>query len=218
MKKEQILCIETSHLAALTSRTGFIPVDELRTDLLLGNDQAWFAPRHVADDKDVPRFDFRQIIPYVVLVHYDRDEAMRPKNYRVALYRRTKQGGESRLHDRYSIGFGGHINLADAVIRPDGTVAFMQTVMHAGVRELQEEVDIPGGWQSWQITGFLNLTDSDVNRVHLGAVIEVRLAKPEVLAKEADLADIQLVTPAELAPFLPQMEGWSRVLANACYR
>src|SRR4051795_4496358 len=43
---------------------------------------------------------FKQIIPYLVL----RD------GERYFLMRRTKAGGDARLHDRWSIGVGGHLN------------------------------------------------------------------------------------------------------------
>jgi len=45
---------------------------------------------------------FKQVIPYVVL----RDEE------RYFLMQRTSAGGDARLHGRYSIGVGGHLNPA----------------------------------------------------------------------------------------------------------
>src|SRR5687768_11211932 len=46
---------------------------------------------------------FKQIIPYCVLSCDDK----------IFVYQRTKKGGDSRLHDLYSIGVGGHINPED---------------------------------------------------------------------------------------------------------
>ena len=46
---------------------------------------------------------WKQVIPYLVL----RDG----EDY--FLMRRTKAGGDARLHDRYSIGVGGHLNPGD---------------------------------------------------------------------------------------------------------
>jgi len=46
---------------------------------------------------------FKQIIPYLVL----RDAE------RYFLMRRTKAGGDARLHDRWSIGVGGHVDPGD---------------------------------------------------------------------------------------------------------
>ena len=46
---------------------------------------------------------FKQVIPYLVL----RDGP------RYFLMRRTRAGGDARLHDRWSIGVGGHLNPGD---------------------------------------------------------------------------------------------------------
>ncbi|MEI7744450.1 MAG: NUDIX domain-containing protein, partial [Chloroflexota bacterium] len=46
---------------------------------------------------------FKQVIPYLVL----RD------GQRWFLMRRTRAGGDARLHDLYSIGVGGHLNPGD---------------------------------------------------------------------------------------------------------
>ena len=53
-------------------------------------------------DVEVDR-SWKQVIPYLVL----RDDE------RYFLMRRTKAGGDARLHDRYSIGIGGHLNPGD---------------------------------------------------------------------------------------------------------
>ena len=45
----------------------------------------------------------KQVIPYLVL----RD------GERWFLMRRTRAGGDARLHDRWSIGVGGHLNPGD---------------------------------------------------------------------------------------------------------
>lgn len=57
----------------------------------------------------------RQIIPYAVVRHRGR----------FFLMRRTKGGGEARLHDRYTLGVGGHINPQDVGGNPvlDGCAA-----------------------------------------------------------------------------------------------
>ena len=47
---------------------------------------------------------WKQLIPYLLL----RD------GERIFLMRRTKAGGDERLHDRYTIGVGGHVNPEDS--------------------------------------------------------------------------------------------------------
>jgi predicted NUDIX family phosphoesterase len=64
---------------------------------------------------------WKQVIPYLVL----RDRG------RLFLMRRTRAGGDARLHERWSIGIGGHLNPGDGDI-------------HAGLaREFGEEIDSP---------------------------------------------------------------------------
>src|SRR2546428_5860123 len=73
---------------------------------------------------------FKQIIPYLLVRHRGR----------LFLVQRSTEGGETRLHGKYSIGVGGHINRGD--------VEGAQDVIAAGLkRELEEEVLICGTWR-----------------------------------------------------------------------
>src|SRR3954454_9273568 len=58
-----------------------------------------FRPRPDAEQDP----SWKQVIPYVVLRDGDA----------IFLMRRTRAGGDERLHDRYSIGIGGHVNPQD---------------------------------------------------------------------------------------------------------
>ena len=62
---------------------------------------------------------FKQVIPYLVL----RD------GERYFLMRRTAAGGDARLHDRYSIGVGGHLNPGDG-----GLLGGLRREWHGGAR------------------------------------------------------------------------------------
>src|SRR5580700_2632899 len=78
--------------------------------------------------------DFRckQIIPYVVL----RLAGPIADSFgdKFLLLRRTPKQGEKRLHDKYSLGIGGHINIVD---KAEGDV--LETGMR---RELNEEIRV----------------------------------------------------------------------------
>src|SRR2546428_6911151 len=72
---------------------------------------------------------FKQIIPYLLVRHRGR----------LFLVQRSTEGGETRLHGKYSIGVGGHINRGD--------VEGAQDVVAAGLkRGLEEKGLIPGAW------------------------------------------------------------------------
>lgn len=98
---------------------------------------------------------FVQPIPYTVLYHIDGNvltEAMseidnKPDYYEsvyVLSYKRGTEGGETRLHNMYSVGFGGHINSTDV------TTAYNESLSSYGLtvelacaaRELKEELGV----------------------------------------------------------------------------
>jgi ADP-ribose pyrophosphatase YjhB (NUDIX family) len=106
-----------------------------------------FCPREEAERDE----SGRQIIPYVVL----RNEK------RYLLMRRTNRQGESRLHDKYSIGVGGHIN-------PEDGRNPWQAFERGMRREIDEEVNVD--ISSLEYLGILNDLSTAVSRVHIGIV------------------------------------------------
>jgi predicted NUDIX family phosphoesterase len=104
---------------------------------------------------------FKHIIPYTVITSEDNQ---------IFVTRRTDNQTEKRLHDKASIGIGGHVGL----VRYMGT----KDSIHMGmIRELREEVtgmEVVG--DSFDFTphlmGFINSSD-DVGLVHFGFVYEL---------------------------------------------
>ena len=131
---------------------------------------------------------FKQIIPYLVL----RDGP------RWFLMRRTRAGGDARLHDRWTIGIGGHLNPGD------GDVA-------GGLeREWSEEVVAdfapdPG------FVGLLNDDTTEVGRVHLGVVFVADAAGRPVTVRETDKLTGAFVEAAEVRSVRDRLETWSRI-------
>ena len=106
-------------------------------------------------------FTRKQVIPYVIVQHGGN----------FLLMRRTKKQTETRLHDKRSLGIGGHINDADLA---QGA----QNVLLAGMRrELNEEVQVPDEI-SCELIGVINDDSTEVARVHLGLVFLLRTASP----------------------------------------
>lgn len=87
---------------------------------------------------------------------------LNPKNKEAFLYQRDNKGNESRLHNRYSGGVGGHIDkkTEENSINP---------VIDAMVRELKEEVIIEN-YPTPKVIGFLNDDSEPVGEVHFGVV------------------------------------------------
>ena len=102
-----------------------------------------FAPRPAMEVDP----SFKQVIPYLVL----RDGP------RWFLMQRTRGGADSRLHDRWSVGIGGHLNPGDNDV-------------HGGLaREWREEL-VADFEPDYRLVGLLNDDTTDVGRVHLGVV------------------------------------------------
>jgi predicted NUDIX family phosphoesterase len=144
-----------------------------------------FAPRD-AMERDP---SFKQVIPYLVL----RDGT------RYFLMRRTRAGGDERLHERWSIGVGGHLNPGDGGL--DGGLR----------REWSEELEadfVP----SFRLVGLLNDDSTEVGRVHLGAVYEADAAGRPVTIRETDKLTGRFAQPDEVAAVAPDLETWSRLV------
>jgi predicted NUDIX family phosphoesterase len=135
---------------------------------------------------------FKQIIPYLVL--RDRERSF--------LMRRTRAGGDARLHDRWSIGVGGHLNPGDQDL--DGGLR----------REWSEE--LVADWiPEFRFIGLLNDDTTSVGQVHLGAVFVADAAGRPVSIRETDKLSGAFATPAEVAAVAPDMETWSRLVFDA---
>jgi len=144
-----------------------------------------FRPRPQAETDP----SWKQIIPYVVL----RD------GERLFLMRRTRAGGDVRLHDRYSIGVGGHIN------PEDGDVA-------GGLRrEWIEEIDadfIP----DFEPVGVLNDDENAVGAVHLGLVYGAEAKGRPVAIREREKLEGRFATYDEVRAVNARLETWSALL------
>ena len=122
----------------------------------------------------------KQIIAYAIFCHQGR----------ILHYTRGGSGGEARLHDKGSIGIGGHINPVDRQSGHDDVSTYL-----AGVeREIREELVIDGNCTQ-RVLGVINDDTNDVGAVHLGIVHLFELDTDRVRANEAALANLRFVSP-----------------------
>jgi predicted NUDIX family phosphoesterase len=144
-----------------------------------------FRPR---EEVEVDR-SWKQVIPYLVL----RDGP------RYFLMRRTQAGGDARLHDRWTIGVGGHLNPGD------GDLA-------GGLRrEWREEVHADFE-PEFGLIGLLNDDSTDVGSVHVGAVYAADAAGRAVTIRETDKLTGAFADPADVAVVVDRMESWSALV------
>ncbi|HLE78325.1 MAG TPA: phosphoesterase [bacterium] len=151
--------------------------------------------RRRGDMEDDP--GYKQIIPYLIVRH----------DGQLFLFQRSGAGGEARLHGKYSIGVGGHINKSD--------VAGAADLVGAGLkREFEEELLVGGGWQA-RLVGVLNDDSNPVGRVHFGLVHIVEVETPDITVRESDVLSGRLADPAEVRALRDRMETWSQLILNA---
>jgi predicted NUDIX family phosphoesterase len=136
--------------------------------------------------------EFKQIIPYLVL----RD------GERYFLMRRTRAGVDARLHDRWSIGVGGHLNPGD-----DGLAGGLRREWHEELVADFEPTFVP--------FALLNDDTTDVGAVHLGVVVLAEAGGRPVAVRETDKLSGAFAPPADVAAGADHLETWSRIVFDA---
>lgn len=171
-------------------RTSFDPA-AARAVIERANASPEFRPRNEVEEDE----SWKQIIPYVCIRHGDS----------YVLLQRTNKQREARLHNKFSLGIGGHINEIEAA----GGGA---DLVHSGLlRELEEEIRVAEGWKL-NLLGTIYDGGTAVGRVHFGIVHELETDLREFTLNEADLMSGEWVRAAELGVYRERMETWSQLL------
>jgi predicted NUDIX family phosphoesterase len=135
---------------------------------------------------------YKQVIPYLVL----RD------GERYFLMQRTSAGGDARLHGRYSIGVGGHLNPGDGGLL-------------GGLRREWDEELVADFVPEFRLVALLNDDTTDVGAVHLGAVYVADAGGREVAIRETDKLSGTFVEASAVAAVADRLETWSRLVFEA---
>ncbi len=131
----------------------------------------------------------KQLIPYLVL----RDGP------RYFLMRRTRAGGDARLHDLWSIGIGGHVNPADVDVA-------------GGFRREWEEEIAAAFVPPFRPVGLLNDDTTDVGAVHLGIVCVAEADGRPVAIRETEKLAGTFAAPEDVRDVRDGLETWSRLV------
>lgn len=184
---EQVLVVPR---AALVPGEGWLGVrrGDLVEALAVVARDGYFVRR--ADAEDDPTL--KQVIPYLVL----RD------GERWFLMRRTRAGGDARLHDRWSIGVGGHLNPGDSDVA--GGLA----------REWAEEL-VTDFEPDYAPVGLLNDDTTPVGAVHVGFVYVADAGGRPVTIRETDKLEGSFVARESVALVRDSLETWSRLAFDA---
>lgn len=134
---------------------------------------------------------WKQLIPYLVV----RD------GERLWLMRRSTAGGDPRLHERYTIGVGGHLNPEDG------------DVLGGMRREFDEELIAP--WEpEFRLIGVLNNDQDPVGMVHVGLVYETDAAGRPVAIRETHKLEGGFATLDEVQAVRDRLETWSQLVLD----
>lgn len=135
--------------------------------------------------------DFKQIIPYIIV------------NFggKIAIYQRN--GSENRLHYKYSIGVGGHVEERDYV--PNDLRATVENAIH---RELEEEfADFNFHETKLHFLGVINEEIKEVGFTHIGFVYMLNTLKQ--FKPDSELKNLDWLTLNQI--YVKDLELWSRL-------
>jgi len=153
---------------------------------------------------------FKQIIPYAIISNTEPDQPAGggvQQSESFYLFRRTSGQSEKRLHNKFSLGVGGHMNPSDSIEPKE------QYLVDELKRELFEEVRLLNGCQIEDIEfiGFINDDTIPVGRVHIGLLYNIRVSNKEVYINETDKMTAEWIEKSMLAGFYKGMETWTKI-------
>ena len=198
-KEEMILVIRRSLLEGIGIFHGLNFEVEKYLPAMLARENNFFMPRSQAEEDP----SFKQIIPYVLLVHGER----------VLHYVRGKKAGEQRLVAKGSVGIGGHMNDGDEHLFALDHDAYLEGVR----REICEELNVNTKFQN-HIVALLNDDTNPVGQVHLGVVHVFKLATDDVTKREAMITNLEFLDRDELLARRDSMETWSQICVDSLDR
>ena len=133
---------------------------------------------------------------------------------RILTYKRTKRLPESRLHDFYSLAFGGHLNPDDVthlfnILDPSQGLPWL-------LRELGEEVKLRSlGGNRVLYRGLLYDSSRSISRQHLGITYEVLVDNEEFkIGERGFLMDAKFEDVNDIRQRKDQFENWSLLLLD----
>ena len=140
---------------------------------------------------------FKQIIPYAIISNKES----------FCLFKRTSKQTEKRLHNKFSLGVGGHMNPGNS----EG--AKEQYLINELERELFEEVKLLNGCliEDIEFIGFINDDTISVGRVHIGLLYNIHVSNKDVVINEPDKMTADWIDKPDLAEFYEGMETWTKI-------
>jgi predicted NUDIX family phosphoesterase len=160
-------------------------------------------------DRDEVEHDdtYKQVIPYLLVRCGEK----------WFLTHRTRKQVEARLHDKISLGVGGHVNPEDG--EPEGNERLFADDYIGGCaeRELNEELEIEADLHAidLKMIGYVNDDSTDVSRHHVGLIFEVTVPDEDAVAiREKENMTGAFASREQIEAAIPMMENWSALIAE----
>lgn len=169
----------------INEKPGFHNINELDINSLI-KINGIFKPRNEIEYNEY----YKQVIPYVAMYRSDG---------KFLTLTRTTTQSEKRLHNKISLGVGGHVNTEDSKNAIDSFQLGMQ-------REMLEEVNVILLKQP-EYLGVIFDPRTSVGLVHIGIAYKVEIEFLEINEKEK--FEYSWKTSKELQEMTERMEGWS---------
>lgn len=152
----------------------------------------WKERAKVEEDKT-----YRQVIPYTLIQNVD--------NGLFLLSKRTQKQTETRLHDRYSLGIGGHIESSSYKSPLSDGISL------TAKKEIKEETGIIVGSATMCFQGIILSNIDEVACVHVGVFYHLMVFTHE-LENEDGKHEHQWEDMKTLVGYYDKMECWSQIV------
>jgi hypothetical protein len=203
MSKERVLVIPTKSFLEIGS--------EMRYNQFEGimNKESRYMDRDLAEKDE----NFLQIIPYCIIFRFTTT-MNEPSMF---LYQRLKGGSEARLHAKYSIGIGGHIDE-----ERDHHDCGMESLKRGAYYEIKEEIGASAVYPPTIASKEFLVYDpsNEVGRVHLGVLMKAWARSDDIQPKETNKIAGGMVSLSRIEedPKISEnLENWSKIALNLCF-
>lgn len=163
--------------------------------------RAFYMPRKIVEENP----EYKQIIPYIVVRH----------NGSVFAY--SRDGAESRLTKRVSIGIGGHINPCDQMSLSGAAYRELSEELDLGDMQIHSKMIMKHGLSSPDAVLYAGKSGDIVNSVHIGAVFFLNLTEGQAAAATLleEGKQLEWMTAEDLKN-CEDLEEWSRLVVAQC--
>lgn len=206
---ERIICFKRDILSKYPLTKKVFYEEELWKDII---NNLRILPRSEAEKE----YRYKQLVVYALVKAGDT----------YVMYRRTKRSAEEKLRHKFSLGIGGHVNVADrnqhellAHLKSHNHESSMDFIIRGVWREINEEVDI----QSTKVKNpdlicFINDDSNAVGLLHFGLVWLLEIEKPRAIRKGKGIGKIEFRDLRFLKRNQSGFESWSRLLIDFLVR